>query len=119
MIITIALRCVVHLATSSQCQGHNFDSRSEACYAQNFAYFIAGPDSNACQFFVTARECSWLDGKHVVFGKVLKGMRVLQNILDQETQDDKPLVDCIIAKSGTIELGSPFEVPKEGADWTL
>ena len=82
-------------------------------------YSISGPDSNACQFFITARQCQWLDGKHVVFGKVLKGMRVLQNILNQETKDEKPVVDCIIAKSGKIEVAAPFEVPKEGVEWTV
>ena len=31
----------------------------------------SGPNSNACQFFITCNKCEWLDGKHVVFGKVL------------------------------------------------
>ena len=33
----------------------------------------SGPNSNGCQFFVTCKKAEWLDGKHVVFGKVLGG----------------------------------------------
>ena len=40
----------------------------------------AGPDSNGCQFFITYTPQPGLDGKHTVFGQLIEGMEVLQQI---------------------------------------
>lgn len=49
-----------------------------------------GPNTNGSQFFiVTAEECSWLDGKHTVFGYVTTGMEVVDEIsnVDRDGRD--------------------------------
>ncbi|XP_078531700.1 peptidyl-prolyl cis-trans isomerase C [Lissotriton helveticus] len=71
----------------------------------------AGPDTNGSQFFITTTKPSWLDGKHVVFGKILEGMSVVHAIEFQPTDEkDHPLQDCVIANSGKINVREPFVV---------
>ncbi len=40
----------------------------------------SGPATNGCQFFITSQPCEFLDGKHVVFGKVVEGLLTLRKM---------------------------------------
>jgi cyclophilin family peptidyl-prolyl cis-trans isomerase len=58
----------------------------------------AGPNTNGSQFFiVTADECSWLDGKHTVFGQVVSGQDVVDRISATERDErDRPVEPILI-----------------------
>jgi len=62
----------------------------------------AGPNTNGSQFFITTVTTSWLDGKHVVFGKVVEGFDIVKNMERQGSQSGKPKVPVVIADCGQL-----------------
>ena len=63
----------------------------------------AGPNTNGSQFFITTVKTDWLDGRHVVFGRVLEGMDVVKKIEAQGSQGGRPRLPIQITKSGELK----------------
>ncbi|KAL8198588.1 UNVERIFIED_CONTAM: hypothetical protein K2H54_016986 [Gekko kuhli] len=63
----------------------------------------SGPSTNGCQFFITCSKCDWLDGKHVVFGKIIDGLLVMRKIENVPTgPNNKPKLPVVIAQCGEM-----------------
>ena len=62
----------------------------------------AGPDTNGSQFFITTVKTAWLDGKHVVFGKVIKGTDVVDKLESHGSRSGQTSVKLEIVDSGEL-----------------
>ena len=74
----------------------------------------AGRDTNGSQFFLTFKKTSFLNGKHVVFGKVLNGFDVLKMVEENRTgRGDRPVLEVKIYESTAEKVKFPFLTPME------
>ena len=63
----------------------------------------AGPNTNGSQFFITLVKTEWLDGKHVVFGKVVEGLDVIREIEKYGSESGQTSKKIVISDCGQIE----------------
>mmetsp|Transcript_5135 Transcript_5135/g.11544 ORF Transcript_5135/g.11544 Transcript_5135/m.11544 type:complete len:178 (+) Transcript_5135:121-654(+) len=107
--------------TAFMCQGGDFTrgdrTGGESIYGEKFAdenfklkhsgsgtlsMANAGPNTNGSQFFLCTADTPWLDGKHVVFGKVISGQSVLSAIEQVGSDSGATRVKVVIADSGQL-----------------
>jgi len=65
----------------------------------------SGPNTNGCQFFITTKASPWLDGKHVVFGRVMdiESMLVVRKIENVPVgPNNRPKLEVIVTDCGEL-----------------
>ncbi|KAK9759926.1 Peptidyl-prolyl cis-trans isomerase-like 1 [Basidiobolus ranarum] len=63
----------------------------------------SGPNTNGCQFFITCAKCDFLDGKHVVFGKLVDGLLTLRKIENVMTgPNNRPKLPVVVTECGEM-----------------
>ena len=97
------------LGTGTGGPGYRFNDEIHPELAFTKPYLLAmanaGPGTNGSQFFITVAPTTWLTGKHTIFGEVVSGADVVENISRVPTvPGDRPVTDVVL-QSGTIQRG--------------
>lgn len=108
-------------ATGSGTPGYEFDDEFVDSLVFDkkgiLAMANAGPSTNGSQFFITQVPTTWLNHKHTIFGRVIKGENVIDTIANSQTNpaNDKPVSDVVINDIKIIRVGKDakgFDAPK-------
>lgn len=91
--------------------GGHFDDEIDPDYKHDKAFVLSmansGPGTNASQFYITTAPAPWLDGKHTVFGTVIKGQDVVTRIENTETdRNDCPINAPVIISTNAVQYGT-------------
>ena len=85
-------------------EDENFDIAHDSAGLLSMAN--SGPGTNGCQFFITAAATPWLDGKHVVFGRVLDedGMLLVRKIeeVSVDPKSHQPKLEVRVDECGEM-----------------
>ena len=79
-----------------------------------------GPDTNNSQFYIMLTKARWLDGKHVVFGKVIQGFNVVEALgeVPSSTKTAVPDHKVTIVDCGVNNLKEKYELTEDQLDST-
>ena len=123
--------CAFHrVITDFMCQGGDFTAGNgtggESIYGAKFAdesfkgkagvhtgrgclsMANAGPNTNGSQFFVCTAETEWLDGKHVVFGRAIKGLTTVDKMEAKGSRSGATSAPVVIAGCGELTQAEKF-----------
>jgi len=64
----------------------------------------AGPNTNGSQFFICTAQTPWLNGKHVVFGRVTEGLELVKQIESYGSQTGAPKATVVIQDCGVVAV---------------
>lgn len=78
----------------------NFRLKHEVPFLLSMAN--SGPNTNGSQFFITVAPTPWLDGKHVVFGRVVQGHNIVKLMERCGTEDGEPQAKVVITECGQV-----------------